>query len=167
MEARYWLGLGLLALCLGTGFSDISSNSAFAIIAVLTLAVSLLLPQRWLWIAQAFWGGVLATFGMFVWATGAPDLKFAAILLIGAAAGLIYCALKSVREADLLARLNVWVPRSQRTFRGVCLGACHNAAQGWNHSMAWTRAALEMERGQLNRMLGRHPFNPQHKSAAS
>ena len=152
---RYWLGLGLLALCLGTGFADVNTNSTFAIIAVLTLGVSLLVPHQWLWIAYAFWGGVLATFGTFVWAAGAPDLKLAAILFLGGAAGLIYYAQKSLREVETLAKLTVWVPRSRKTFRGVCAAARQNLQRGWAHSMAWTNAALQVERAQLARMLHR------------
>ena len=155
MEARYWLGLGLLALCLGTGFADVGTNSTFALIAVLTLGVSLLVPQRWLWVAYAFWGGVLATFGVFVWLSGAPDLKPTAVLFLGGAVGLIYTAQKSLREIEVLSKLSVWVPCTRWSFLSACTAARQGLRRGWSQSVARMNAGLELESARLSRMLHR------------
>jgi len=155
MEARYWLGLGLLALCLGTGFADVNTNSTFALIAVMTLGISLLAPEKWLWVAYSFWAGVLATFGVFVWLSGTPDLKLTAILFLAGAAGLIYSAQKSLREVETLSRLTVWVPRSRMTVGMVCSAACEGLRRGWAQYRARTNAAFQMEGARLARLLHR------------
>lgn len=134
MKPRHWLGLGLFALCLGTGFVEPSSNSALAIVAVLSIAVSLLVPQAILWIAYAFWGGIFATFGVYVYLANIVDAELTSLMLLGIAAGLGYMSWKAAREAQIIAKLTVWVPVRQWTWRSAVVDAKGLIERSWGIS---------------------------------
>ena len=110
MEARHWLGFGLFSLCVGTGFVDMKSNSVLVLLTVFLLGISLMLPQRWHWAAFAFWGGLFATFGTYIYVAGIEDAAVITAVILAISGGLVYQAARSAREALVLAKLNVWGP---------------------------------------------------------